>query len=974
MDDSLRLEHTVADDLLANLAWTQGLARRLVHGQEAAEELVQETWWRLLKNPPPRGAQKRAWIAAVMRRAQGDGYRSASRRKRREATFAKERTADLNQRHDEELGIHQDLVEHVKRLDPPLRRVILLRYFDDFSLAEIAESEGLKVSGVKERLSRAHERLRDRLKERPASPAGAWFLLQLPKPEPALSAALLVPTAFFAMKSLLAAVAVLALALVGFYVSDLSESTPGEDVIQADVEFATSEVLAGVASDASVSRVDLSEVRPLVEAPRAEVSRGDMDSEVDAAFVIRVVDEQGVAQGQVPVALMGADKNQRVYWQGTTDPQGSAHVPHSAVEKLRISKTDTSFMAALNIPCGPEGAKLFDLDGLDGTTVELVLVGPRGSLTVELRDGFGAPVTASASMRLTAIQSKGGVQKVSRIFETPVASFTFRGVDLNSRFLVGGAMLGVWEFAATEVNGPTAAGENKVVVVVVEASRPMVVGRVLGPDGAPFVGGERHVSGSIRSVTRPASNGILSASDGVDGRFACGLLDMSIGAFDRSSAKFVEGGLQEGEACRLEIRSTRGGENFFAELECSMPGPGQTLDLGDIIMRARPVRIGGVVLSSRGEPLVGVTVRLLPREPKDSLDFATLFFSYTASCDDEGRFEFYEVPEEGEFELEAVGSGFAPSRRVPAVDGQVDVVLRLEASLSLVGALIPPAGLNRSMIGVRASDNSELPLQGTPEMMLEQLREQTKRLRRSIVSRTAGEVALDWTFRIDGLSDQLYTLQITDRKGSRVLLEIDSLRAVGSTDQQDGRLAQIDLRGRVMPIRVEVQNKDGKPIQKGAAAIAGKRVSLERGYLETVVPAGNGEVVVGAPGMRYGRFELAALPDPIVLEPGIRVRLKAPDHWPAEVDRDKVRVTLNPSLAKVDRAKYPSNVIELKAFGSQESLELVVPAPGVYSVLWMGEGGAQDYLRIRNVFSTCSKNRIVVQDEAGVQEFDLSQS
>ena len=215
------------DALLGNLTWTMGLARRLVRGPEAAEELVQETWWRMLRNPPPSGAEERPWIAAVMRRTAGDGRRSAGRRKYREQAFARERGEAVDERHSQDLGVHQDLVERVMELELPLRRVILLRYFDELPLAAVAEVEGLQVAGVKSRLARAHELLRRRLDERPESPAGAWLLLQLPKSKAALSTALLVPASLLAMKIVISAALIAVLAFMGLRIMNSPGAAPG---------------------------------------------------------------------------------------------------------------------------------------------------------------------------------------------------------------------------------------------------------------------------------------------------------------------------------------------------------------------------------------------------------------------------------------------------------------------------------------------------------------------------------------------------------------------------------------------------------------------------------------------------------------------------------------------------------------------------------------------------------------------------
>jgi RNA polymerase sigma-70 factor (ECF subfamily) len=55
----------------------------------------------------------------------------------------------------------------VARLPDHEQQVILLRYFEDLSVADIATQLGSPIGTVTKRLSRGLSRLRDRLKEMP---------------------------------------------------------------------------------------------------------------------------------------------------------------------------------------------------------------------------------------------------------------------------------------------------------------------------------------------------------------------------------------------------------------------------------------------------------------------------------------------------------------------------------------------------------------------------------------------------------------------------------------------------------------------------------------------------------------------------------------------------------------------------------------------------------------------------------------
>jgi DNA-directed RNA polymerase specialized sigma24 family protein len=74
-------------ELLEQRAWMVRFAAALV-GREG-EDLVQETWVRLLQRPLPALQHPRAWLARVLRNAAGMGGRADERRRRREERVAR---------------------------------------------------------------------------------------------------------------------------------------------------------------------------------------------------------------------------------------------------------------------------------------------------------------------------------------------------------------------------------------------------------------------------------------------------------------------------------------------------------------------------------------------------------------------------------------------------------------------------------------------------------------------------------------------------------------------------------------------------------------------------------------------------------------------------------------------------------------------------------------------------------------------
>ncbi|MDO4552246.1 MAG: sigma-70 family RNA polymerase sigma factor [Bacillota bacterium] len=133
----------------------QGLYRMAysyVHSPETAMDLVQETAYRALKSHGEIAdpSQARPWLYKVLIRLCVDELR---RNKRLEVTDP----AQLKEESEDPLAGRaelMDLREAMERLDPSTKAVIILRYFEDRQLSEIAELLEENLSTVKSRLYR----------------------------------------------------------------------------------------------------------------------------------------------------------------------------------------------------------------------------------------------------------------------------------------------------------------------------------------------------------------------------------------------------------------------------------------------------------------------------------------------------------------------------------------------------------------------------------------------------------------------------------------------------------------------------------------------------------------------------------------------------------------------------------------------------------------------------------------------------
>ena len=158
-------------------SWIRSVARGLVQNEADEDDIVQDTLVTALDRPPRDTSSLKSWFFAVVRSRHISRLRSESRRARREQKVAEGLAVPLRQvptpdELHEQAALQQEIGAAVHELDEIYREVVLLHYFHGFSTSEIAEELDLKPGTVRQRLSRARERLRERLQDRFGS---GWY-------------------------------------------------------------------------------------------------------------------------------------------------------------------------------------------------------------------------------------------------------------------------------------------------------------------------------------------------------------------------------------------------------------------------------------------------------------------------------------------------------------------------------------------------------------------------------------------------------------------------------------------------------------------------------------------------------------------------------------------------------------------------------------------------------------------------------
>lgn len=346
--------------VLQHVGWVRALALKLAGHGDVADEVAQETWLRVLRNPPPSGIGLRPWMVGTMRRILMERSRKERHRREREKTvtseLARERTVDDEL--DRQVGVERGIVAHVLELDAPVRRTLLLRYFEELSIEAIAAQEGLTESGVRTRLHRGYVALRARLAGDHRSAAGAWFatcapsLLEQPARASATASLFSGPSKAMTVTQTARHGAVLAALL--FAVAAGLWALSRKALEHASDDWVAGAQLAQLLS--SGSEASLAESVQGREAKREPAAFDDVAGTMQGA--------QGAAPGAPPFGaaqLLALDDHQRpvagapvalrrfgsplspsvngkdstgLYWEGTTDERGLAIVPAKSLASI----------------------------------------------------------------------------------------------------------------------------------------------------------------------------------------------------------------------------------------------------------------------------------------------------------------------------------------------------------------------------------------------------------------------------------------------------------------------------------------------------------------------------------------------------------------------------------------------------------------------------------------------------------------
>lgn len=202
-----------AERLLRERAWLTALARRLVRGDEVAEEAAHDALTAAVVQGLPAGAGPRRWLAAILEKQLAGGRRAAHRRTRREQLATTDAPAPPAADVVARFEVQRAVADAVVGLPEPYRVCVLLRFWEGLPPRRVAAQLRVPVETVRTRLKRGLAMLRERLDAVHGGDRRAWAvpLAIVARPLGSVSSAALVVTLMTTLQKV-GALAVVAIA------------------------------------------------------------------------------------------------------------------------------------------------------------------------------------------------------------------------------------------------------------------------------------------------------------------------------------------------------------------------------------------------------------------------------------------------------------------------------------------------------------------------------------------------------------------------------------------------------------------------------------------------------------------------------------------------------------------------------------------------------------------------------------------
>ena len=483
-------------EILEHSAWARRVARAMVRDEHLAEDLAQDALEAgLRRRVEPRGGL-RAWLRGALHNLRLQAARTEGRRRERELRAETSQPAPAPDELLEKVEAHRVIAEAVIGLPEALRTALILRYYEDLPVREVARALAITEKAAESRIHRGVQRLREIYLHRNGT---HWASALLPLLETSAGAipAVLVGTAIMTMKTkiYLAGACVLALfAAFGSYQWLTDTSSPNGEGSPDPARLAA-DSMSAAASAEPVSE-DASDAQPAASITRSPLADG---------WRLRVVDDSSTPVPNAEITVYGTRNESS---QSLAAFFGSVGQQHGFRDPDLIATSDVQGRAVLQ-PLDQDLTGLlyvrapgfvwqaFRLPAGEGANRDLgdFLLKPGGYLSLEVQDGDGRALPGIVLyFRASRIPGTPGSQSLQRGRTDDRGLLVFDSLPLGS----GDVVLGSPGFLHWQALGVEATARPAPPLEVV-LDRGQIV-RVLVEDarGVPVQGAELFVHSFVR--------------------------------------------------------------------------------------------------------------------------------------------------------------------------------------------------------------------------------------------------------------------------------------------------------------------------------------------------------------------------------------------------------------------------------------------------------------------------------------------
>ena len=168
------------EQLLEHASFVRAAAQAVLGGDDAVDDVVQDTWLKALTQAPPHVRSPRAWLGRVARNRAIDAVRTRRNVGRRERAASRSERAPSTISLVERAESGGMLVRAVLQLPPRYRDAILMRYYEGLPPRHIGEALGITAEAARTRVKRGLAQLRKTLDEQNDGNRRAWSAMLAP--------------------------------------------------------------------------------------------------------------------------------------------------------------------------------------------------------------------------------------------------------------------------------------------------------------------------------------------------------------------------------------------------------------------------------------------------------------------------------------------------------------------------------------------------------------------------------------------------------------------------------------------------------------------------------------------------------------------------------------------------------------------------------------------------------------------------